>query len=382
MATTFKTLGTNDIVTTKTLLHEAIPITGSIVSGTYREVNTPTNVKNYAHGMFQSVYDYPYLSSSANHIFDLTLGYHSSSPLSGGTAGAGPVQNSKKINLYNQMSKILMGHTRNGAIRQFKSGGVGDGTFMDACYFVAFSRLLNKDEIKKGSFTLELGLSGAAGTVGGYAGPFNDRAKLSDDNAQNDYRTDSPAGEYGYLYITSSNPGATVEGVIDDNLFGATKNSTMRRVGFVFYQAGIAVITASVFKKFDAAERGFTRKALALDNKGLRLAEAFSGSTIESLSDSFRHRVWNLSFNNTTELNSTIYFCRAGHSDFNYSSNPTYLSSSKLVVKTESTDSPVSYITTVGLYSSDNEILAVAKLSEPLKKAPDTEFTIRTRLDY
>ena len=75
MATTFKTLRSEDVVSTRSLLHEAIPITGSIVSGTYIEGNTATNVKDYSHGMFQSVYDYPYLSSSANHIFDLTAGY-------------------------------------------------------------------------------------------------------------------------------------------------------------------------------------------------------------------------------------------------------------------------------------------------------------------
>ena len=70
MAQTFKTFSASDLVTTRTLLHEVIPITGSIVSGTYVEGTTnETNIKNYSHGMFQSVYDYPYLSSSANHIF-------------------------------------------------------------------------------------------------------------------------------------------------------------------------------------------------------------------------------------------------------------------------------------------------------------------------
>ena len=75
-----------------------------------------------------------------------------------------------------------------------------------------------------------------------------------------------------------------------------------------------------------------------------------------------------LSFNNTTELNSTIYFCRASHNEYNYTSNPTYLNASKIVTKNKSTDMPVSYITSVGLYSADNELLAVAKLSEPLKR--------------
>ena len=62
--------------------------------------------------------------------------------------------------------------------------------------------------------------------------------------------------------------------------------------------------------------------------------------------------------------------------------HPTYLSQSKIRVKERASDDPISYITTVGLYSPGNELLAVAKLSEPLKKTPANEFTLRVRLDY
>ena len=95
-----------------------------------------------------------------------------------------------------------------------------------------------------------------------------------------------------------------------------------------------------------------------------------------------RHRILNISFNNTTELNSTVYFCRAHHNEFNYSANPTYLQDSQIRVKSVPSDMPVSYITSVGLYSPDNELLAVAKLSEPLRKDPTNELTLRVRLDY
>jgi hypothetical protein len=47
-----------------------------------------------------------------------------------------------------------------------------------------------------------------------------------------------------------------------------------------------------------------------------------------------------------------------------------------------SQDSPSSYITSVGLYSADNELLATAKVSEPLKKDPSSTLTLRVRLDY
>ena len=98
--------------------------------------------------------------------------------------------------------------------------------------------------------------------------------------------------------------------------------------------------------------------------------------------DNLRRRIYNISFNNTTELNSSIYFCRANNSEFNYSSNPTYLSQSQLRVKSVATDNPLSFITTVGLYSQDNALLAVGKLSEPLPKTPANEYTLRVRLDY
>ena len=43
---------------------------------------------------------------------------------------------------------------------------------------------------------------------------------------------------------------------------------------------------------------------------------------------------------------------------------------------------PSAYITSVGMYSPEGKLLAVAKLSEPLKKTPENELTVRVRLDY
>ena len=115
MATSFKALESGrDSVVTRNLLHEAIPITGSIVSGTYAN----ENIKEFSHGMFQSVYDYPFLSSSANHIVDLTVGYSAVSGLSG-TEYPAAAQQAKKINIYNQMAQVLVGYNENGAIRRF-----------------------------------------------------------------------------------------------------------------------------------------------------------------------------------------------------------------------------------------------------------------------
>ena len=345
MATTFKTLTNNDVTTTRTLLHEAIPITGTIVSGTYA---SDGNIKNYSHGIFQSVYDYPFLSSSANHIFDLTAGYSSNSSLS----GAASVQNSKKINIYNEMSQVLVGYDINGQILEFDQDGnfaAGSATKIQEAVFVNFARLLTKDEIKKGSFELKV-------LTGGTPVAPTNLLTIGDYGAANAYKINSPAGEYGILYTSSATPSA---------------NSG---VGLLYYQAGVAVLTGSIF------DGEYGAPAAVYDTASFNAV--LSASFITASADGFRNRVNNIQFNNTTELNSTIYFCRANHNDFNYSSNPTYLSSSKIQVKNNSSDSPVSYITTVGLYSADNELLAVAKLSEPIKKTPETELTLRVRLDY
>ncbi|HHZ97539.1 MAG TPA: hypothetical protein EYN67_18810 [Flavobacteriales bacterium] len=364
MASTYKTFSSNDIVSTKTLLHEAIPLTGTVVSGTYTDAAIETSIKDYSHGMFQSVYDYPYLSSSANHIIDLTVGYSAASKLS----GASNTQNSKKINIYNQMAQVLMGHDSTGSIREFdEDGDLTTGAKMREVIFLNFSRLLTKDEIKKGSFELKLGVSGGHPTAN------NERQiKLSDANAQNDYRVNSPAGDYAILYADST---------LGTNL--AVDNGT-QPAGLLFYQAGVAVLTASVFQissaggLLDNAVHPPSMSAGTTDG----INDVLTGSSIATVCNSFRHRMVDLNFNNTTELNSTIYFCRANHNEFNYSANPTYVTGSKIRVKNVSSDSPVSYITTIGLYSSDNELMAVAKLSEPLKKDPTNELTLRVRLDY
>jgi len=379
MATTFKTFLNNDITSTKTLLHEAIPITGTIISGTYGTFPNDTNIKNYAHGIFQSVYDYPYLSSSANHIFDISVGYSTGSlSLSGAAVTANGLQIDKKVNIYKQMSAILQGHNAKGDILRFDRDGnvadTSDDPKLDNVFFINFARLLGKDEIKKGSFTLKLG----TGTT--LTAPFaGTLLTIQDTTASNDYRVNSPAGEYGILHPVSGKASTLTASV---------------GCGLIFYQAGIAVLSGSVFTgvpkgNMSSSDVGILSMSVSMsgDNSyNTWLTGGFpavlSGSAISGACNEIRRRIYDISFNNTTELNSTIHFCRINHNDYNYSANPTYLSASKIVVKNNTLDAPVSYLTSVGLYSADNELLAVAKLSEPLKKDPTNEMTIRVRLDY
>ena len=379
----FKTLGENDIVSTRTLLHEAIPITGTIMSGTYGAFKSEGNIKNHSHGMFQTVYDYPYLSSSANHIFDITVGIGASSPLYTGVTS----QKAKKRNVYNQLAQVLAGYDKDGNVLDFDADGniLAGGSKHKEVFVIPFSRLLVKDEIKKGSFTMKLGVGPT------YDLPFANRIKITDASGSDGYFVNSPAGEYGILFANQ----------ITTNTMTNQHATIGEPCGLLYYQAGIAVLSASVFTGPAAANGSNTRPGGnsagllhsgiassrlfpygAGNGNGLTSTQLFTGSNIQTIANSFRRRIVDITFNNTTELNSTIYFCRAHHNEFNYSTNPTYLTGSKIRVKTNATDTPVSYITTIGLYNDNNELMAVSKLSEPLKKTPDVEFTLRVRLDY
>ena len=359
----FETFNTNtDTTTTTTLLHEVIPLTGTIISGTYGTFPSEGNIKNFSHGMFQSVYDYPYLSSSANHIFDITMGYDESSVMS----ASAYTQNSKKINMYNQISQVLLGYTgSNNTTEIFESdlSFADNNRQMKEVFFINFSRLITKDQVKKGTFSITLGTGAWDNVHLATSGAVT----LSDVSASDTQGTNNKgnSGQYGVLY--SSQKG--------DPILGAVGH------GLVFYQAGIIVLTASLFT---ASAGGFNSASTATTSgaAGLILSQSMISSSISGNCDALRHRIKNISFNNTTEINSTIYFCRVPHAKFNYSSNPTYTSGSKVRVKTLASDTPVTYITSIGLYNSSNELVAVAKLSEPLKKDPSSEITLRVRLDY
>jgi hypothetical protein len=391
--TFFKTFGSSDKTTTRTLLHESIPITGTLVSGTYSIASTgrEDNIKSFSHGMFQSVFDYPFLSSSANHIFDITVGIKSGSAAHENITS----QKEKKGNIYSQMAQMLVGYDTDSNVRDFdEDGNLSDGSKIDQAVFLNFSRLLVKDEIKKGSFSMDFGIDAAYSNQGKYP----DFIRISDQSGSDGYRVNSPAGEYGVLFANSPNSGSATHSsnwsqlTIDPTTSGtpgAADTSENGPVGLIFYQAGIIALSSSIFTSSSAGGSGYVTSSLQFATSSLTggpetaIEYLMSSSNVDIVADAMRNRIQNISFNNTTELNSTIYFCRANHNEFNYSSNPTYLNGSKIRVKNDDIMVPPrSYATTVGLYSSNNELLAVAKLSEPLKKDPSNELTLRVRLDY
>ena len=87
--------------------------------------------------------------------------------------------------------------------------------------------------------------------------------------------------------------------------------------------------------------------------------------------------------NSQETITSDFVFCRARNAEFNYTENPSFISGSTGAVLYDLfVNNPTTYITTVGMYNAQNELLAVAKLSKPLKKDFTKEALIRVKLDF
>lgn len=82
-------------------------------------------------------------------------------------------------------------------------------------------------------------------------------------------------------------------------------------------------------------------------------------------------------------ISSTHYFVRLRNKEYNYSNNPTFYNPDNGALNiADFKNDPRVYVTTVGLYNDNNELLAVAKLSAPLRKSFDEEVLLRVRLDF
>ena len=191
--------------------------------------------------------------------------------------------------------------------------------------------------------------------------------------------------------------GANLVKLIDDS--AATTNPTSGVGGRVFNVVSGSIQTGTAVTKTAAASQGGGGIGLFYPDVGLIVLNAAQvdslvadvttvttsntlGANVPRFFDSI---VQGAKFQARREerLSSTHYFCRAGNKEFNFSNNPTFFTASDGTF-TQPTffKDPKTYITTVGLYNDSNELLAVAKLSQPVLKSYSREALIKVKLDF
>jgi hypothetical protein len=86
--------------------------------------------------------------------------------------------------------------------------------------------------------------------------------------------------------------------------------------------------------------------------------------------------------NSQETISSDYVFVRVKNQDYNYTTNPSFITGSGTMIYSNFINSPQTFPTTVGLYNDNNELLAVAKMSKPLTKDFTKEALIRVKLDW
>jgi hypothetical protein len=84
----------------------------------------------------------------------------------------------------------------------------------------------------------------------------------------------------------------------------------------------------------------------------------------------------------TENISTQHFFVRATNREFNYSNNPTFADTNGVFTESTFEVDPKVYVTTVGLYNDSNELVAVAKTSQPIPKSFDKELLIKVKIDF
>ena len=161
----------------------------------------------------------------------------------------------------------------------------------------------------------------------------------------------------------------------DDGEGNIFQNSTTK-VGDIIYQHGMIILTA--------ASSSNETTGLVFGS-GLYGTGSYGTNTLNGeLGDIVSGSNITCSFESTITIYESQYKCTIRENEFNFTQNPTIVSSSSNsgIISDFATGSYFSpYITTVGLYNNDKELVAVGKLAQPLPLSPTTDVNIIINLD-
>ena len=169
-----------------------------------------------------------------------------------------------------------------------------------------------------------------------------------------------------------------VSGTIDDGTVFYPNSAALQYFGLMYPEAGVIILDANKLN-ISASFNTVTGSGVQGDN-AMKLFTALSGSVPITVPAG---RNYGLQARSSEQVKSTYYFVRVKNGDFNYSNNPSFVTGSNgNLAYTTFISNPQTYITTVGLYNDRRELLAVAKMSQPILKSFTREVLIKVKLDF
>lgn len=267
------------------------------------------------------------------------------------------LEKSPTSTVYGQYRNLILGDEE----ADFTFGGVKSEYF----YVINIDRARYKEKLLPGTLDLTLAYSGSTG---------EEYLRLTDNSKVVSTTSFSDSGRVfelisGSLGVKSSSPNISADGyTVSSGSYG----KLLPDIGVILINGTALAAPLSGGGLAQTSSRA--SNSIGHDNNK-NFYNLLSHKTIVSGSGNFR-------IQSEETISSNFIFVRARNSEFNYSTNPSIITGSGELIHNVMINSPQSYITTVGLYNDNNDLLAVAKLSRPLLKDFTKESLIRIKLDY
>lgn len=266
--------------------------------------------------------------------------------------------------VYTQYKNLLLGSADVDGQFSFKTGSAGSTVSPDDIFVINFSTYKMKDRVDEGQ--LEVSFTGSNGIF--------------------TFRDDSP-------FLTQK---SSVYNLITGSINDSTTTLPPYPGAGLFYPAdGVVVFNATALNTIVGLSNVSTAGAVANYTPNSLTKITVGGINIQTTAN---HKVFFWSLNSSTKLfkvrkseyvPARHYFIRVKNRDFNYSNNPTFvwdgtdgIHAAGTIYNEDFVTDPKTYITSVGLYNDNNELVAVAKFSKPAVKSFDNELLIKVRLDF
>jgi len=417
----YKELSSADIKSSRSVLNQLVDFPQSDISGSstrkkYQVFVTGGIGPGVTSSLFQTIFDQDFTLQTANPTMDMTVGLYISSSVvmnsSSSIDSAGKIlfpseslMMREKINVYRQFAQLLRGDAGLSFAAPLTSTSATD--VINNALFFSVKRLFSRDKLKRETLGMRIYATGAyCHKDEDYSGPAI--AAGGQDNVHITSIT-------GSKIITDLGAAANKARVAYGGEWGTLvdASNTSNKVGLVFYDKGIAVL--DIDKVFSGSQQmSGTISAMATshtyngatipagkvvlgatgygNSKAKLVPDLLVSASIDDIVDYFASTRFQsgtltaMTFQNQTNINSTLIFCRAPANEFNYSSNPTFTDSSNRIVVIEDGQENVQRTFTmptgIGLYDAAGDLLAVAKFSRPIEKNDERDISFRVRLDF
>lgn len=401
---TYKEILPADVKTARSFLNQLVDVLQEDVSGStsrrkFQHFVTGGTGPGVTSSLFQTIYDQDFVVQTANPVFDMTFGIFPDSSIisdiTTGTDAAGKelfpsssLMMREKMDVYRQFAQSLLGSADTSFKAPFDSTTATD--VIDVALFIAFKRLFARDQLKRETFAMRF-----------YQTASNFQFESQYDLGPNLFQT-TISGAAIYTDIGAATNKLTTFGGQVGNIVDAS--NTSRTVGNIFYDRGIVVLD---LEKITSASQFVTGTIDAMHPLGQQVLGALGTETAQrskfipdfvcsaSIDNVIDHvaacrmqsgSLTAFTFQNITNINSTLVFCRLAADEFNYSSNPTFIDANNRIVVIDAGQEDVQqtfvFVSALGLYDANDNLLAVAKLSRPVEKSPERDLTLRCRIDF